>query len=98
LKFLEGEYLHLGYLYLWCYGLSKEDVLGLGNENKSEEIQFKAANFVYGAEEFINFFKRNLVSVIVDIYRILSGPNGLQDPFYLLQVRAGLSWFLLRFQ
>jgi len=40
LKFLEGEYLRLGYLYLWCFGLSKEDVLGLGNENKSEEIQF----------------------------------------------------------
>ena len=86
LKFLEEQYLQLGYLYLWCHGLSRETVLGLGKENKLEEITFKASNFIYGAEEFINFFKRNLISIIVDMFRVLSGPNGLEDPFYLLQV------------
>ena len=81
LKLLQEQYSNISYLYLWCYGIKNE-----GQNNNQEEIQFKASNFIYGTEGFLNFFRRNLISALVDIYRLLTSSEGFEYSFGLLKV------------
>lgn len=81
-KILEDEYLYLGFLYLWCHELVKTNTLG----GEKKNIQIKASALVYGAEVFFNFFRRNVISAIVEIYRVLTNLKESQDTLHLLRV------------
>ena len=86
LELLKGEYQHLGFLYLWCYGITREHGFTGEQVNPSKDIQVKASTLAYGAEVFLGFFRRNIVSILVNLYKKMTGADGAKDGFELVRV------------
>lgn len=86
-ELLKAEYQHLGLLYLWCYGITKEHNFTGEEVNTLKEVQVKASTLAYGVENFLGFFRRNIVSILVNVYKKMTGIEGAKDTFQLVKVR-----------